>query len=164
MKRVLLLENKVFQSWFNQIMTWIQMSYVLIWYSKLKIFFRWMTSTIDLGILAINAWQFLNLFEGFLDWDSCNKIFKIICIFTATLQKKLESTQEELMRTQIRYQKEIEKLENQNRELRKQLMLRGNMTLKQQRKIKKSLIDMYSEVLDQLSGMNHFKLQIEIWH
>jgi len=69
-----------------------------------------------------------------------------------TLQKKLESTQEELMRTQIRYQKEIEKLENQNRELRKQLMLRGNMTLKQQRKIKKSLIDMYSEVLDQLSG------------
>jgi len=71
---------------------------------------------------------------------------------SVTLQKKLESTQEELMRTQIRYQKEIEKLENQNRELRKQLMLRGNMTLKQQRKIKKSLIDMYSEVLDQLSG------------
>jgi len=70
----------------------------------------------------------------------------------ATLQKKLETTQEELMRSQIRYQKEIEKLENQNRELRKQLMLRGNMTLKQQRKIKKSLIDMYSEVLDQLSG------------
>ena len=30
-----------------------------------------------------------------------------------TLQRKLESTQEELMRTQIRYQKEIEKLENQ---------------------------------------------------
>ena len=62
------------------------------------------------------------------------------------------------MRTQIRYQKEIEKLESQNRELRKQLMLRGNMTLKQQRKIKKSLIDMYSEVLDQLSGMFFFEL------
>ena len=78
--------------------------------------------------------------------------------FPVTLQKKLESTQEELMRTQIRYQKEIEKLENQNRELRKQLMLRGNMTLKQQRKIKKSLIDMYSEVLDQLSGMYKFRI------
>ena len=78
--------------------------------------------------------------------------------FSVTLQKKLESTQEELMRTQIRYQKEIEKLENQNRELRKQLMLRGNMTLKQQRKIKKSLIDMYSEVLDQLSGMYKFRI------
>ena len=80
----------------------------------------------------------------------------LFLFFLATLQKKLESTQEELMRSQIRYQKEIEKLENQNRELRKQLMLRGNMTLKQQRKIKKSLIDMYSEVLDQLSGMWSF--------
>jgi optic atrophy protein 1 len=58
------------------------------------------------------------------------------------------------MKTQIRYQKEIEKLESQNRELRKQLLLRGSnvLTLKQQRKIKKSLIDMYSEVLDELSG------------
>ena len=71
----------------------------------------------------------------------------------AELQRKLESTQEELMRTQIRYQKEIEKLENQNRELRKQLLLRGNPSEKT-RKIKKSLIDMYSEVLDELSGKN----------
>ena len=68
------------------------------------------------------------------------------------LQRKLEATQEELMRTQIRYQKEIEKLEGQNRELRKQLLLRGDSTIKQRRKIKKSLIDMYSEVLDELSG------------
>ncbi len=30
------------------------------------------------------------------------------------------------MKTQIRYQKEIEKLEGVNRELRKQLLLRGN--------------------------------------
>ena len=67
------------------------------------------------------------------------------------LQKKLESTQEELMRTQIRYQKEIEKLEIQNRELRKQLMLKGTQKINQ-RKIKKSLIDMYSEALDELSG------------
>lgn len=76
------------------------------------------------------------------------------CFFSETLQRKLESTQEELMKTQIRYQKEIEKLESQNRELRKQLLLRGSnvLTLKQQRKIKKSLIDMYSEVLDELSG------------
>ena len=56
------------------------------------------------------------------------------------------------MRTQIRYQKEIEKLENQNKELKKQLLLRGNPSEKS-RKIKKSLIDMYSEVLDELSGM-----------
>ena len=70
-----------------------------------------------------------------------------------TLQRKLESTQEELMRTQIRYQKEIEKLENQNRELRKQLLLKESPSSRQNsRKIKKSLIDMYSEVLDELSG------------
>ena len=59
------------------------------------------------------------------------------------------------MRTQIRYQKEIEKLENQNRELRKQLLLKESPSSRQNsRKIKKSLIDMYSEVLDELSGTN----------
>merc|ERR1719468_1290979 len=55
------------------------------------------------------------------------------------------------MRTQIKYQKEIEKLEKENKELRKQLLLRGKqVTISKQ--IKKSLIDMYSEVLDELSG------------
>ena len=78
--------------------------------------------------------------------------FTIIFFFTEALQRKLEATQEELMRTQIRYQKEIEKLEGQNKELRKQLLLRGDSTAKQRRKIKKSLIDMYSEVLDELCG------------
>eukprot|EP00094_Tigriopus_californicus_P012573 TCALIF_12157-PA protein Name:"Similar to OPA1 Dynamin-like 120 kDa protein, mitochondrial (Gallus gallus)" AED:0.10 eAED:0.11 QI:168/0.81/0.91/0.95/0.86/0.86/23/220/1024 len=67
------------------------------------------------------------------------------------LQRKLESTQEELMKTQIRYQKEIEKLEKINRELKKQLLLRGK-DVHARKKIKKSLIDMYSEVLDELSG------------
>ena len=70
------------------------------------------------------------------------------------LQRKLESTQEELMKTQLRYQKEIEKLEKVNRELKKQLLLRGNDTHKK-KKIKKSLIDMYSEVLDELSGYDN---------
>ncbi len=83
------------------------------------------------------------------------------------------------MKTQIRYQKEIEKLEKINRELKKQLLLRGN-DIHAKKKIKvrsgqsggsrscsacwteqtglpplffqKSLIDMYSEVLDELSG------------
>ena len=72
---------------------------------------------------------------------------------TAALTRKLESTQEELMRTQIRYQKELESLEKQNKELRKQLMLTGNaVTGAKRRGIKKSLIDMYSEVLDELTG------------
>jgi len=69
----------------------------------------------------------------------------------SALNKKLESTQEELMKSQIKYQKEIEKLEKENKELRKQLLLKAGqkMSIKS---IKKSLIDMYSEVLDELSG------------
>ena len=56
------------------------------------------------------------------------------------------------MRTQIRYQKELESLEKQNRELRKQLMLKNGKTTTSRKQIKKSLIDMYSEVLDELCG------------
>jgi len=69
----------------------------------------------------------------------------------AAVNKKLEATQEELMKSQIKYQKEIEKLEKENKELRKQLLLKAGhkMSVKS---IKKSLIDMYSEVLDELSG------------
>ncbi len=43
------------------------------------------------------------------------------------------------MKTQIRYQKEIEKLEKINRELKKQLLLRGNdIHAKKKIKVKKS--------------------------
>ena len=50
------------------------------------------------------------------------------------------------MRTQIRYQKELESLEKQNKELRKQLLLKGSSSSSvKRRQIKKSLIDMYSE-------------------
>lgn len=68
------------------------------------------------------------------------------------LQQQVESLQTEIMNVQIKYQKELEKMEKENRELRQQyLILKTNRktTLK---KIKKSLIDMYSEVLDELSG------------
>lgn len=52
------------------------------------------------------------------------------------LQRKLESTQEELMKTQIRYQKEIDKLEKINKELKKQLLLRGGNRNHASKKIK----------------------------
>ena len=67
------------------------------------------------------------------------------------VSNKLDSLQEELMKSQIKYQKEIEKLEKENRELRKQLLLKAGQALKVT-SIKKSLIDMYSEVLDELCG------------
>ena len=69
----------------------------------------------------------------------------------SNLTKKYDGVQEELMKSQIKYQKEIEKLEKENKELRKQLMLKAGHALKAT-SIKKSLIDMYSEVLDELSG------------
>ncbi|XP_033332567.2 opa1 mitochondrial dynamin like GTPase isoform X2 [Megalopta genalis] len=65
-------------------------------------------------------------------------------------QERLNAMQEEIMQMQLKYQRELERLEKENKELRKQMLLRGNQKLKN-RKIKKSLIDMYSDVLDELS-------------
>ncbi|XP_046463613.1 dynamin-like 120 kDa protein, mitochondrial isoform X2 [Daphnia pulex] len=66
-----------------------------------------------------------------------------------SMQQKIDKMQEELMKVQLKYQKELEKLERDNKELRKQLLLKGHSG-STNRKIKKSLIDMYSEVLDEL--------------
>ncbi|GFS27921.1 dynamin-like 120 kDa protein, mitochondrial [Elysia marginata] len=62
-----------------------------------------------------------------------------------------QKIQEEVMDIQIRYQKEIERLEKDNRELRKQLLLKEQRSGGRTRAMKKSLIDMYSEVLDELN-------------
>lgn len=45
---------------------------------------------------------------------------------TENMQQKIDKMQEELMKVQLKYQKELEKLERDNKELRKQLLLRGN--------------------------------------
>ncbi|XP_068145005.1 dynamin-like GTPase OPA1, mitochondrial isoform X2 [Drosophila tropicalis] len=68
------------------------------------------------------------------------------------LQGQVETLQTEIMNVQIKYQKELEKMEKENRELRQQYLILKTNRKTSAKKIKKSLIDMYSEVLDELSG------------
>lgn len=68
------------------------------------------------------------------------------------LQQQVDVLQTEIMNVQIKYQKELEKLEKENRDLRQQFLIMKTNRKTSNKKIKKSLIDMYSEVLDQLSG------------
>lgn len=73
-------------------------------------------------------------------------------LFVETLQSQVETLQTEIMNVQIKYQRELEKLEKENRDLRQQYLILKTNRKTSTRKIKKSLIDMYSEVLDELSG------------
>ncbi|XP_068905876.1 dynamin-like GTPase OPA1, mitochondrial isoform X2 [Tenebrio molitor] len=69
-------------------------------------------------------------------------------------QTRLNNLQEEIIQTQIKYQRELEKLEKENKELRKQNLLLKQGKKAPLRKIKRSLIDMYSEVLDELADFD----------
>lgn len=55
--------------------------------------------------------------------------------FSEDMHQKIEKMQEESMKVQLKYQKELEKLERENKELRKQLLLKGQ-TSSTNRKIK----------------------------
>ena len=66
---------------------------------------------------------------------------------------RTEATQEDVMGIQVRYQREIDRLERENRELKRESMMMvkqeaGGKT--RRRGVRKPLIDMYSEVLDDL--------------
>ncbi|XP_064865639.1 dynamin-like 120 kDa protein, mitochondrial isoform X2 [Oncorhynchus nerka] len=68
-------------------------------------------------------------------------------------KEKVDQLQEELLRTQVKYQRMLERLERENKDLRKVVLQKDEKGI-QQRKVKKSLIDMYSEVLDILSDFD----------
>lgn len=76
------------------------------------------------------------------------------------LRDHLNRAQEELIEMQPKFQREIDRLEQENRELRTQLMTKGDKVSVNFRKIKRSLIDMYSDVLDLLSEYDaNYKVQ-----
>ncbi|XP_013133839.1 PREDICTED: dynamin-like 120 kDa protein, mitochondrial [Papilio polytes] len=70
----------------------------------------------------------------------------------AAYEKRVHALQEEVLALQARYQRELQRLEQENRELRQQNMLLRQGRQPPARKLKRSLIDMYSAVLDELSG------------
>ncbi|XP_018586965.1 dynamin-like 120 kDa protein, mitochondrial isoform X2 [Scleropages formosus] len=64
-------------------------------------------------------------------------------------KEKVDQLQEELLRTQMKYQRMVERLEKENKDLKKVVLMKDDKGVPQ-RKVK-SLIEMYSEVLDILS-------------
>ncbi|CAF3995872.1 unnamed protein product, partial [Adineta steineri] len=66
--------------------------------------------------------------------------------------ERQEKIHQEMMSIQIKYQREIDRLEKEIKAMKKQILLRRDRNSGgKQRKIKRSLIDMYSEVLDELN-------------
>lgn len=68
-------------------------------------------------------------------------------------QPSLEELRQELLKAKLEYQKELDGMKNENKDLRRQLLLKYQKSPQRDR-IKKTLIDLYSEVLDELADMD----------
>ncbi|CAK1549158.1 unnamed protein product [Leptosia nina] len=66
-------------------------------------------------------------------------------------ERRVHALQEEVLSLQARYQRELQRLEQENRELRQQNMLLRQGRQPSTKKMRRSLIDMYSAVLDELA-------------
>uniref|UniRef100_A0A915EI15 Dynamin-type G domain-containing protein n=1 Tax=Ditylenchus dipsaci TaxID=166011 RepID=A0A915EI15_9BILA len=64
---------------------------------------------------------------------------------------RIQKLQEEMLKTQMQYQRELELLEKENKILKQRMLLKDSGEQKRQKKLKQSLIDVYSDMLDLLT-------------
>uniref|UniRef100_A0A8C9RJ34 Dynamin-like GTPase OPA1, mitochondrial n=1 Tax=Scleropages formosus TaxID=113540 RepID=A0A8C9RJ34_SCLFO len=98
----------------------------------------------DLGKVGEN----FSVLKG-LHTDGGRLIADLDIVSQTSDKEKVDQLQEELLRTQMKYQRMVERLEKENKDLKKVVLMKDDKGVPQ-RKVK-SLIEMYSEVLDILS-------------